>query len=158
VWVLVPVVAAILVLALLMRSRRAGRNATAQQSTAWRRQASSLYSTAAALHDSMNVDLAARRPAAAAGAERWHETEQRMDALTVELHALETQPAAPAERQAVQALLTSLNTLRAAGQTDATLRSQEEPASDAQLTASDTILRQRLSEFGVALQEFRTRL
>jgi hypothetical protein len=157
VWVIVAAVGAFAGIAIIGAVVGRMRRSSAAVRGAWQRQASDIYSTGAALHDSINVELSAgARADVAAG--RWQEAEGRMDALATELHALETQDLNEKNGLAVQNLLASLNALRAASQADATLRSQADPSPPDAVTASEGALRQRLGEFNEALQALRATL
>lgn len=159
-WIVIGAAVVLAVVGLIVWLGRGRRSAAAEQSS-WRNRALDTYGKAVGIHDAVVADLTTA-PLSGVAVEdakrRWANAERRIDDLTAELHALEARPPDDTSAGAVRDLLTTLGTLRSAVQSHYYVRTRDEAPTltDAQLEESESLVRQRLSEFDGSLRALKT--
>jgi len=143
-WVALGVLLLILVVALIARSS-GQRGATRAD---WRTKALHMYAEGAGLVDAVTLETSSAPGTAQDWIRRWGDLDRRADALSTELHEIETGSPDPQTTQIVTDLGSSLTVLRSSIRTHA----------EAGPGAPTTPLTDRLQDFERSLQVFRQRL
>ena len=118
----------------------------------WNSRASEAYGKAAALHDSIGVELAVSTPISdgPAARERWQDVQRRTDDLTADLHVLETSAKNEQQTATLRQMLASLAALRSSTMTPAAAAGAVEPPAPGQPSPGAQLaaqIRQRLTDF-----------
>jgi hypothetical protein len=164
-WLIIALVIAGIVvligLAGLLFGRR-GSGGGPSPSDDWGHRASEAYGKAAALHDSIAVELASTTPLSddPAARQRWQEVQRRIDDLSADLHVLETRPKNEQAAATLRQMFATLTALRSATLAE-TPTAPAEPPVAGQPSPSENLaglIRQRLADFDGEVRAFRTLL
>lgn len=155
-WIVIAA-AAVLVIGGLIAWLQRGRRRAAAEKSVWSDRALDTYGRAVVIHDALVADLSTGLLAGVAVEDtkrRWGDAERRIDDLTAELHALKARTPDDTSARAVRDLLTTLGALRSAVQSHFYVRTRDEAPTltEAQLEESESLVRQRLSEFDGSLR------
>lgn len=143
-WIALGAAAVVLALVLTIWWLNSRRSAQEQHSD-WRERALAAYASGSAIHDALAVQRAGGDDAG-----RRRDLDRRIDALAVDLHALEVSPPDPKGADALRGALAALTTLRSALQNETEVGSRED-ANSAQVDEAAGTLARRLVEFDRAL-------
>ena len=158
-WVLIAGALGLVFVAFIALLRRGSSDPTVSQSQ-WHGAALDAYASSAAIRDVIAANLSADGlgDAAEVSERRWEGARRRINDRTFELHALEARTEDPEGAALVRQLVDDLSALRSAVDAHISLRSRDDAAklTDEQIAQSESLVNERLSQFGLSLDAFKT--
>ena len=157
-WILIAGGVGILIVVLVALSQRGRRDAVATKSQ-WHATALDAYASSAAIHDIVSANLNADGLGGASGdwERRWEGVRRRINDLVADFHSLEARTSDSEASALVQELIAGLAALRSAVEAHLYLRSRDDAAelTDEQIAESESLVKERLSQFDASLTGFK---
>lgn len=161
-WILIAGALAIVFVGFIAFLRRGSSGDQIAGPSQWHGAALDAYASSAAIRDIVAANLSADGLADSADAleRRWEGARRRINDRTFELRALEARTEDPEALALVRQLVAGLSALRSAVDSHLSLRTRDDAAqlTDEQITQSESLLNERLSQFGESLDAFKAYL
>jgi hypothetical protein len=158
-WVLIAGALAIVFVGFIALLRRGSSGDPIAGQSQWHGAALDAYASSAAIRDVVAANLSADGLGDAAEAleRRWEGARRRINDRTFELRALEARTEEPEALALVRQLVAGLSALRSAVDSHLSLRTRDDAAqlTDEQIAQSESLLKERLTQFGASLDAFK---
>ncbi len=161
-WVLIAGALAIVFVGFIALLRRGSSGDPTAGQSQWHGAALDAYASSAAIRDVVAANLSADGLGDAAEAleRRWEGARRRINDRTFELRALEARTEDPEALALVRQLVAGLSALRSAVDSHLSLRTRDDAAqlTNEQIAQSESLLNERLTQFGESLDAFKAYL